>query len=160
LCAGGVQKIIHKLRNIISCSPRSAALGAGISKRKNSSTKPPNCFSPLLCVALFSCFLKTSVVLGVWLMRPAAEVGLICELECCSNNYAVSCSAGAAAAFELYIFIRVCCHAAAAVGPNQASLVISKQRSSLGRSLLFLLIKFISRMNQANKYGDAARCPA
>jgi hypothetical protein len=95
-------------------------------------------------------------------MRPAAEVGLICELECCSNNYAVSCSAGAAAAaFELYIFIRVCCHAAAAaVGPNQASLVISKQRSSLGRSLLFLLIKFISRMNQANKYGDAARCPA
>jgi hypothetical protein len=103
------------------------------------------------------------VVLGVRLMRPAAEVGLICELECCSNNYAVSCSAGAAvaaAAFELYIFIRVCCHAAAAVGPNQASLVISKQRSSLGRSLLFLLIKFISRMNQANKYGDAARCPA
>jgi hypothetical protein len=119
--------------------------------------------SLLPCFVALFCFLKTrasSVVLGVWLMRPA-EVGLICELECCSNNYAVSCSAGAAAAaaFELYIFIRVCCHAAA-VGPNQASLVISKQRSSLGRSLLFLLIKFISRMNQANKYGDAARCPA
>jgi hypothetical protein len=108
LFAGGVQKIIHKLRNIISCSIRSAALALRGFPRGKIPRRNPRIASPLQLCALFSFLNAQEHACGSFWLPCARGPPRSASFASWSAAQIIMQSHAVPrrwAAFELYIFI-------------------------------------------------------